>query len=321
MKKKMIIIVLIILILLSIILFCIGNFFYNLAVNSNKDKTFIKESQDLGSSDIEEGSIEFSDTTQKRTYEIRKKWAQNNYIEENIKSYDNLKLQGYYFENTGNDYIIVVHGYASEAFDMVNPIHQFYKEGYHVLAPDCRGHGKSEGDYIGMGWHDRKDIISWIEHILQKNENANIMLYGVSMGGATVMMTAGEDLPSNVKCIIEDCGYTNAKEEFSYQIGRMYNLPRFPIIDLASIVTKIRAGYFFSEASSITQLKKAKVPILFIHGDQDTFVPFDMVYDLYDATPSEKQLYIVENAGHGESAYIEGENYWNTIYEFMKQYK
>lgn len=108
-----------------------------------------------------------------------------------------------------------------------------------------------------------------------------------------------EDLPPQVKAIIEDCGYTSVDAQLSYQLSRMYHLPSFPLLNTTSLVTKLKAGYSFSEASALEQIKKNKLPILFIHGAEDWFVPVSMVYELYEACPSEKELYIVEGAGHG----------------------
>lgn len=116
---------------------------------------------------------------------------------------------------------------------------------------------------------------------------SKIVLHGVSMGGATVMMTSGEALPPNVKAIVEDCGYTTAKDQLAYQLKRMYRLPIFPLLHITSLLTKLRAGYFFGEASALDQLQKSKTPMLFIHGDADLFVPTEMVYELFKNYPSE----------------------------------
>ena len=196
----------------------------------------------------------------------------------------------------------------------------FYNMGYNVLVPDLRGHGKSEGDYIGMGWNDRKDILRWIDLILKENNNAEIILHGVSMGGATVMMTSGEELSENIKCIIEDCGYSSVVDEFEDKLKNIFNLPKTPILQVADLVSRVRAGYWFSDASSVSQLKKAKVPILFIHGDKDDFVPYDMLDKVYNAADVEKEKLVVEGAEHAKYAYVKPELYWNTISNFINKH-
>ena len=191
---------------------------------------------------------------------------------------------------------------------------------YNVLIPDLRSHGLSEGNYIGMGWDDRLDIISWINYILNENPNAEIVLHGVSMGATTVLMTSGEAIPSNVKAIVADCGYTSVWDEFAYQLDDLFSLPEFPILNVSSIVAKIRAGYFLGEASSIDQVKKSKTPILYIHGDQDDFVPYYMMEELYNATSSEKEMLTIKDAEHAKASEVDPETYWTTVNNFINKY-
>lgn len=300
------VITLIVLIIIGIILFGVGNYFYNLALNPNSSKSLILEQDTKETSAIREENW-ISD--------------QSNYCDEEIESFDNLKLHGYKINNeNSNVWVITVHGYMGSGAKMASYAENFYNMGYNVLVPDLRGHGKSEGDYIGMGWNDRKDILRWIDLILKENNNAKIILHGVSMGGATDMMTSGEKLPENVKCIIEDCGYSSVVDEFEDKLKNIFNLPKTPILQAADLVSRVRAGYWFSDASSVNQLKKAKVPILFIHGDKDDFVPYDMLDKVYNAADVEKEKLVVEGAEHAKSAYVNPELYWNTISNFINKH-
>lgn len=308
-KKILLTIIITSIILLGLGLSYIGNYFYNLALNPSvsKDAVFGEEEEVEVSKEASEGET----------------WINNvNRKEVKLKSYDDLKLNAYEIENPNesNKWAIVIHGYTGQALDLSRSARRFYDMGYNVLMPDLRGHGKSEGNYIGMGWHDRLDIIDCINYIVKKNNYAEIALYGISMGGATVMMTTGEELPSNVKVAIEDCGYTSAKDEFSYQLKRLYNLPSFPIINVANIYSKIIAGYDLNEASAIEQVKNSKIPTLFIHGSEDDFVPFYMLQQVYEAAECEKEILIIDGAEHGKSLEKEPEIYWNKIEEFIKKY-
>lgn len=157
--------------------------------------------------------------------------------------------------------------------------------------------------------------------MLENNgKSQEIVLYGVSMGAATVMMTSGEKLPDNVKAIIEDCGYSSVHDELAYQLDDMFSLPAFPLMQVTSLVTKVRAGYFFGEANAVEQLKKNQRPMLFIHGDEDTFVPFEMLDKVYRATKGPKEKYVVKGAEHAEAYKTDPEKYQQVVQQFLSQY-
>jgi fermentation-respiration switch protein FrsA (DUF1100 family) len=140
------------------------------------------------------------------------------------------------------------------------------------------------------------------------------------MGGGTVLMIGGEKLPPNVKCIISDCSYTSVKGILGYQMKRMYKLPGFPLLNITSLICRIKSGYFFGEASALNQVKKCSIPILFIHGSEDRFVPVDMVHTLYAAANCDKQLYIVDKASHGDSFWVDTPAYKQQVEDFLKKY-
>ena len=245
------------------------------------------------------------------------------YEEVQITSDDGLKLQGYYLgaKDATNKTAILAHGYSSKGIWMGSFAKIYYDLGYNILLPDSRGHGRSEGNFIGFGWADRQDYIKWIDYIVNTiGQDSQIVLHGVSMGGATVLMTSGEILPSAVKAIVSDCAYTSVEAELKYQLKRMYKLPSFPILDTTSLMTKMRAGFSFKEASALEQVKKSETPTLFIHGDADIFVPYSMVNELYQACSSEKELYTVKGAGHGNAFDTDVTGYKTKIKEFAAKY-
>lgn len=255
--------------------------------------------------------------------EETKEWYENTDIETvSISSYDGLTLYAdiYHTHPENSKWAILVHGYTASRMMMPSYGCMFSRHGYNLLAPDLKGHGESEGDYIGMGWPDRKDILSWIDVILERDPEAEIVLYGVSMGAATVMMTSGETLPTNVKAIVEDCGYTSVWDIFADEMDVLFHLPTFPLLNTASWIASWRAGYNFTEASSVEQVKKASVPMMFIHGSEDNFVHTDMVYQVYEACPTEKDIMVVENAGHGQSYYYAPQIYEERVFSFLENY-
>ena len=282
----------------------VGVLFYNLALNANYSKDIIY--------------AEYND----ENLNDAQKWLEekSNYSGKYIESYDKLQLHSYVVTQNSNKWAIVVHGYGGSGKLMSDKSKYFYDMGYNVLIPDLRGHGKSEGDYIGMGWKDRLDIISWINFIIKENPNAEIVLHGTSMGAATVLMTSGENLPSNVKAIVADCAYTSAWDEFSYQLETYLKVPSSYILNVTNMVTKLKAGYSLKEASALECVKKATVPILYIHGDKDKFVPYSMMDKLYDATISPKEKLTIEGGEHANSDLVSPFLYWLTLEDFLNQY-
>jgi len=291
-----------------------GSKLYDIALNPGSDKSAV-----FGSI---QSSNEVSGTTGESKADIDAWWAQSGYQEEYLQSSDGLKLHAYALRQSepGSRWVISVHGYMGYADQMVSFARQFYEQGYSVLMPNLRGHGKSEGGYIGMGWHDRLDIKAWIGRILETEPEAGIALFGVSMGGAAVMMTSGEELPGNVFAVVEDCGYTSAWDEFSFQMKALFGLPSFPLMNFASLITRVNAGYFLEEASAVSQLKKTKMPVLFIHGEDDSFVPFSMLNHVYEAAAGEKEMYSVPGAKHGQAAMIAGDEYWARVFDFLTRH-
>ena len=222
-------------------------------------------------------------------------------------------------DNEPHDYAICLHGYTNEPIGMARYAKRFFDRGMTVLTPAARAHELSGGTYIGMGWPERNDVVKWAREIVRRDSKARILIFGVSMGGATAMDVAGEKLPSQVKCIIEDCGYTSVWDEFALQLKDVFGLPSFPLLDVANVACNIRAGYDFRTASSVEQLKKATLPMLFIHGDKDTFVPYSMLDQNYDACASKvKQKLTVHGATHAKSAQTDPDLYWSTVEDFLK---
>lgn len=235
-----------------------------------------------------------------------------------------LKQDAWYVpaETATNKTVIVVHGFTNDKEDMKPYAWMFHELGYNVLMPDNMSHGDSEGQIIGYGWNDRLNVIKWAELLVEQNSDSEIILFGVSMGAATVMMASGEEsLPDQVVNIIEDCGYSSVWDELKYQAKEMYNLPAFPILYEVSAISKIRAGFSYGQASSVNQLKNNTRPVLFIHGSDDTFVPTSMVYKNYQATQGEKELYIVKGAGHAKSFETDPQAYIEKISTFLKKYE
>ncbi|GAK47971.1 alpha/beta hydrolase [Secundilactobacillus oryzae JCM 18671] len=255
----------------------------------------------------------------------QKKWYQDVKKQQwhEVSATDHLKLNANYVaaDKATNKTIVIAHGFGADGSRMGAYAGMFHDMGYNILVPDDRGAGSSEGNYIGYGWPDRLDYVKWINQVIKRNgQNSEIVMFGVSMGGATTMMVSGEKTPSQVKAFIEDCGYTSVYDEISYQAKQMYNLPAWPLVPTVSAITKVRAGYGFKEASALKQVKKNQKPMLFIHGDKDDFVPTRMVYPLYKADKGPKELAIFKGAGHAKSYASDPSRYESVTHKFLEKY-
>lgn len=237
-----------------------------------------------------------------------------------INSFDGTELIAY--DKTpshfGHRWVLLIHSYRSD-HTFMNPYAERYLEkGYNVIQPDNRAHGESGGAYIGMGYLDQFDILCWINYIIEQDPDAEIVLHGVSMGASALMMLSGQDnLPLNIRAIIEDCGYKSAKDYLSWKLRHKFHMPAIPMLPIANLAIKTMAGYYLYDASAIEGVKRSQIPILFIHGTEDQTVPVDDVYELYEAANCIKDLMIVDHAGHGESLSIAKEEYWNRIDQFI----
>lgn len=320
-KKKIVIGIVSILLILTVGgLGFVGNYFFNYAL-VRQEGIVTAASVDENAPQSEELDVE-KINKEKSKKEVNK-WLKTVKTDEaTVKSDDGLKLWGkiYLQDNKSDKWAIIAHGYTSNHEDMQPIALNFYNQGYNVLTPDMRAHGNSEGQYIGMGWLDRKDMLKWIDYVISLDKNAQIALYGESMGGATVMMTSGEDLPSNVKAIVEDCGYTSVLEMFKKELNERFGLKPFPILNAAEMVTQLRAKYNFTEASALEQVKKSKTPMLFTHGGNDTYVPTKMVYELYEAANVEKDMLIIDGAAHGAAPDVDPETYYEKVFSFLDKY-
>ena len=237
-----------------------------------------------------------------------------------IRSKDGLKLHGTYFPgNGGTKAVICFHGYTSKGLNDYGSLSYYYlNHGFRMLLIDERAHGDSEGTYIGFGTMDRLDGLEWVRWMIEKTgDDAQSLLHGNSMGGATVCMMGGMDLPRQVKGIVSDCAFTSARDVFTHVLHSMYHLPAFPMIQIADRVNRKKAGYGLDDCNAAREVRKAKVPFLFIHGDEDIFVPCWMCEEIYKNCASPKTKLIVKGAGHGESYYKDTKAYEEALDVFI----
>lgn len=293
MKRKIVITLSTLVVILLVALVFAGNYFYDQGIKRGTEVKLHSESEAVN--DIA------SEADQALLKEAKIWYAEQPKNTITMQSYDNLKLKAQFIKNNKNSAhkaVILAHGFRNTGEDMGKYAKFYYDQGFDVLLPDARGHGDSEGDYIGYGWHERLDYKDWIKYLIQQHDAEQIILQGNSMGAATVLMTSGEQLPKQVKGIVADSSYSTVKKELAHQLKSIYGLPAFPLLEVTSVVANIRAGYTLQEASAVDQVRKNKVPLLLIHGDADDLVPTEMATELYEAASGENELWIVPDAGH-----------------------
>ena len=236
-----------------------------------------------------------------------------------ITAFDGLKLRGKYYEYApGAPVELMLHGYrGSSEQDMSGGVFRAAQCGHSALIIDHRGAGRSEGNTISFGINERKDCLRWIDLLIQRlGPDTKIIVTGISMGAATAMMIAGEDLPENVIGVLADCGYSSPREIILKAIREMGLPPKlsYPFVKLGA---KLYGGFDLEESSPEEALKRAKVPVIFFHGDRDDLVPCEMSWVNYEACASRKKLVITPGAGHGLCFPMDQEGYIAAVREFF----
>ncbi|MUV37647.1 uncharacterized protein JNUCC1_01453 [Lentibacillus sp. JNUCC-1] len=313
MKKRILIIASSLIAVLVIGLIGAGNYFYSQGIKRGTEVELHREAEAVNTM--------ASTADQNLLDEARSWYAAQEKEALSMVSYDDLKLNAQYIHNDTNvgKTVILAHGFRNTGDDMGKFAKLYYDLGFSILLPDARGHGDSEGDYIGYGWHDRLDYLDWIDRMIREYNADEIILHGNSMGAATVLMSSGEQLPDQVKGIIADSGYSTVKAELAHQLKHLYNLPPFPLLDVTSAITKLRAGYMLGEASAVEQVRQNTLPLLIIHGENDDLVPTDMSDEIYTAAGGEKELWLVPDAGHTKAFDIVTEAYQGRVEAFVER--
>jgi len=232
-----------------------------------------------------------------------------------IRSRDGLQLVGkYYAGQPGKPLILFFHGYRSTGErDASGGFWYCREKGYSLLMVDQRAHGESEGRTISFGIKERYDCLDWINEILRRfGPETEILLSGISMGGATVLMAAELPLPPQVKGIWADCGFASPEGVLRETIRRR-NWPEAVFYPLVSLSARLFGGFRVEERTALDAVRHAKVPILLIHGEDDKIVPCHMAHALRDACASAVTLLTVPGAAHGVSYYMDKDAYWKAL--------
>ncbi len=235
-----------------------------------------------------------------------------------ITSFDGLKLYGKYYEcQPGGPIELMMHGYRGLAErDLCGGVQRCFVLGHNALIIDQRACGDSEGNVITFGIHESRDCLSWVDYLVNRfGKDTKIMLTGISMGASTVLMAAAKPLPDNVVGVLADCGYTSARDIISKVIRDIKLPPRllYPFVRLGA---RLYGKFNLHETAADEAVAKCKIPVLFVHGDTDDFVPCEMSIRNHQLCTAPKRLLTVPGAGHGLSYLVDSELYISTLAEF-----
>lgn len=284
-------------------------------LNAFEDITRKCYSEQVQTTDIQEnrnqllaGTQEWLERTERRKIQVR---TDDGY----------LLVAAEFPAGTGDRWALLLHGYTGWKEEMYQFACWYHQQGYSVLVPDLRCQGESEGDFIGMGWTDHFDCELWIAHILEQTPEAQIVLHGQSMGAAAALLMAGSpEVSGHIKAVVADSAYTSAYEMFGDKIGEWFHLPASLFVDSACLMLRLRGGYNLKDASPLKAVATSGIPTLFIHGGEDRMIDVNMSYELFEAAACEKELFIVEGAGHAQAQDKAPEAYYEKIGDFLERY-
>ena len=235
-------------------------------------------------------------------------------------SCDGITLSGYARKkDQTNPWIIFVHGYSGNLTNMIPYINHFADKDYNILAIDLRGHGGSEGKYYGLSYHDACDINSWVEQIRKTEYASKIVLFGISMGGASVLRAAAK-YNNDISMVISDSAPSDMKTVFSRMLRHNFGILEKPLILIVGFWLRLIVNFSFADTDLIKDIKNMSVPTLIIHGCDDGFVPVSMANDIFDCIDKKKEKLLVKKADHTKSVHVAPDLYWERVDGFLSTY-
>ncbi len=216
-------------------------------------------------------------------------------------------------KNTSHSYMIILHSLTTKVEDMASYIYHFYDLGFNVYVPEYMD------EAISMGIKEQDVVLKWADHIAKADDKANIFVFGLGMGGTTALLCANNLKHENVKGVISDSGYSDVKEVFKISINNIYGVPSFPTVALSSLYVKITKKLNFNEDDVLEAVRKSEVPILYIHGTEDSIVPVQQSNRLYEVTKAKGSDHItIHGATHGQTMTEDTEKYWREVDAFIR---
>ena len=225
-------------------------------------------------------------------------------------------------ERPSHKWVVLCHGYNASPENTGVYAEHYHKRGFNCICPSMRGWGNDETIYCTMGYHDKDICMAWIDYIVNRDPDAEIVLHGYSMGAVAVMLATGEALPPQVKAAVADCGFTSCWEQYANVIKYYTKLPPFPLLYAVNAASILRRNFNIRKNVPIDAVSRSVTPTLFLHGTADEFVPFWMMDRLYDACAAPKKAkQSIEGADHAQAVYKDPRLYWKTVDGFLNDFQ
>lgn len=287
-----------------------------ITAREKKKKSIIKRLAEMGDKTDYSDMIAF---TQNKV-----KWNEQQETEKiSITSERGDLLKGYLTlnKNESNVFVFFAHGCRTDHNgDPANFMQYYIEKGYNFLSVDHVAQGESGGAYMGYDYFESIDSLEWLDYLIRRfGQDIKIIIHGVSMGGATVCQMS-DKVPSQVKLAVADCPYTSALDEFDHVAKSAGVKYTNTILKVINAMNKRFAGYDFKDTDVRNAVKNAKIPMLFVHGKEDDFVPTGMGVELYEICTNEKELYLVDNAIHAQSIKTDEVGYHKKLDAFIEKY-
>ncbi|GIO87542.1 alpha/beta hydrolase [Paenibacillus faecis] len=250
----------------------------------------------------------------------RERFNTLNKREVTITSKDGLKLSGYIVEpHPGvNKWVIIVHGYTVSLHVSTQYIDMFDQEGFNLLLVDQRRHGNSQGTYTTYGYYEKYDVQCWVNWLLEQyGDDCVIGLHGQSLGGGTVLEYLAIADP-HVKFVVADCPYSDLTRLMRHQVSVLNKLPSFPLLRLVNRRMERVAGFRMEQVSPLKAVESSRIPVLFVHGTRDNYVPTYMSEELYERKPEPKRLLLVEGAVHANAYGVNPARYAEEVHALIQ---
>lgn len=288
----------------------IGNYFYDAVLNRKKINP-----KNIDILSEEELLFLKRETTKSFAYLKKETSLEDVYV----TSKDKIQLHGYLMKQKGNKWVILCHGYLSESKAMSILAEYYYGQGYNVLMPDARCHGRSHGSKLTMGYKESLDILTWMTYLLHQAPHARIVLHGFSLGASSILLSTQYKLPKNVKAIVSDSAYTSAYDAFYYHLQIRFGILTMPILMSANLFARLRGGFSLRDVSPSKAVRKNQIPTLFFHGKEDDFIPVIMAEELFQNNYGKKEKYILKGK-HGLSFVMHSNQYFEQLESFLDKY-